>query len=106
MEIGIRRLSFVLAFWARIMYASTFGGSQNAMAVMWEDKHHVGAARGKMLGEYSRANKCWSMFFPAMIASWQEEDVQCASVSGSLWGVGSMIHQDSSGPASRTWSNN
>jgi len=26
--------------------------------------------------EYSRANKCWSMFFfPAMIALWQEEEV-------------------------------
>jgi len=66
------------------------------------------AARGKMLGESPRANKCWSMsFFPAMIASWQGEDVQHARVSGSLWGIGSMIDPpDSSRPASRTWSNN
>lgn len=62
----MRRLKFVLAFLVRISYASTFGGSQNAMAVMWGDKHHVGAARGSMLGEYPRTNKCCSMlFFPA-----------------------------------------
>ena len=49
------------------------------------------AARGRMLGEYREptcARACYS------------------SVSGNSWGVGSITHQDSSWPASRTWSNN
>ncbi len=109
-KMGVRRLRLVLACWARISYASRFGGSHEAIAVMWGGKHRVGAARGRILGEYPRANKCRSMLaFPAIMASWQGEDVQrteCVGLSGRLLGVGSIIHHNSSGPAARTWSNN
>src|SRR6266550_5192717 len=47
--------------------------------------------------------------FLARIASWTGEDVQRAEwvrSSGSCGGAGSTLHQDSSGCAARTWSNN
>jgi hypothetical protein len=106
----VRRVRSALAFWARISYASRLGWLQKAIAAMWGGKHRVGAARGRILGEYPKTNKCWSMLVsPAMIASWRGEDVQkneCFRMSGSLRDVGLTIHQDSSGPAARTWSNN
>ena len=84
-------------FGARTAYASRFGGSQNAMAVMWGDKHRVGAARGNRLGECPRANKCWSMVF--FLAG--------NGVRQGLWVfVWSGVDHPSSGPAARTWSNN
>src|SRR5258705_6780420 len=106
-KMGVQRLRLVLGCWARISYASRFGGSQEGIAVMWGGKHEVGAARGRILGEYPRASKCWSMSdLPAMMAWWQGEDVQrteCVRLSGRLEGVGSMSHHDWSGPAARTW---
>ena len=76
---------------------------------MCGEKHQVGAMRGRMLGEYPRDNKCLSMsVFPAKMASWHGEDAEnaeCGKSSGSCGGVGSMVHQDWSGPAARTWSN-
>ncbi len=69
-KIGVRRVRSALAFWARISYASRFGGSQSAIAVICGGKHRVGAATGRMLGEYPRTDKCWRrLVLPATIAS-------------------------------------
>ena len=79
---------------------------QNAIAAARGGRHRVGAARGRIFGEYPRSSKWRSMsVFPARIASWTGEDVQRAEwvrSAGSCGGVESTLHQDSSGRAART----
>jgi hypothetical protein len=54
---GVRRAGLVMGWLMRMLYASRFGGMQNAIAAARGGRHRVGAARGRIFGEYPRSNK-------------------------------------------------